>query len=41
MLKEVLFVDVVHEVPCRKLWAQVLKMYELKRKWDIQVEMHW
>lgn len=40
-LKEVLFVDVVHEVPCRKLWAQVLKMYELKRRWDVQVEMHW
>jgi hypothetical protein len=41
LLKEVLFVDVVYDVPCRKLWEQVLKMYELKRRWDIQVEMHW
>ncbi len=41
MLKEMLFVDVVHQVPCRKLWQQVGKIYDLKKRWDKQVEMHW
>jgi hypothetical protein len=41
MLKEMLFVDVVHEAPCRRLWEQVGRMYDLKKKWDKQVEMNW
>ena len=41
MLKEMLFVDVVHEAHCRRLWAQVERIDDLKKKWDRQVEMHW
>ena len=40
-LKEMLFVDVVHETPCQRLWEQVRRMYDLKQKWDKQVEMNW
>lgn len=39
VLKEILFVDVVHDEPCRKLWEQVEKMCDLKKRWDRQVEV--
>jgi hypothetical protein len=39
LLREILFVDVVHELPYQQLWMQLVKMCELKRRWDAQVGM--